>query len=151
MATVDFPSSLPTPLRSGYGLQHVSPMMRSELQSGRARQRRRYTSVPSMASVSWLLSDNHAKAFEAWFRDAILDGSEWFNCRLSTPIGLQDYECRFVDMYDGPELVGPALWRITATLELRERQLLPVGWGVLPEMVTYANVFDVAVNREWPL
>lgn len=151
MATIDFPSSLPTPLRSGYGLQHVSPMMRSELQSGRARQRRRYTSVPSMASVSWLLSDNQAMAFESWFRDAITDGADWFNCRLSTPIGLRDYECRFADMYDGPELVGPGLWRITASLELRERPLIAIGWSVVPEIVTYANVFDVAVNREWPL
>lgn len=150
MATIDFPSSLPTPLRSSYGLQHISPMMRSELQSGRARQRRRYTSVPSMASVSWLLSDNQAIAFESWFRDSVIDGAEWFNCRLSTPIGLQDYECRFAEMYNGPELVGPGLWRISASLELRERQLLPVGWGVVPDIVAYPNIFDLAVNREWP-
>lgn len=150
MATIDFPSLLPTPLRSGYGLQHVSPMMRSELQSGRARQRRRYTSVPSMASVSWLLSDDQAMAFEAWFRDATVDGTDWFNCRLSTPVGLKDYECRFVEMYNGPELVGPNLWRITATLELRERQLPPAGWGLVPSFIMGKDIFDRAMNQEWP-
>ena len=68
MAAIDFPAGLPTPLRSGYELQHVSPLMRSELESGRVRQRRRYTSVPTIVSVSWILTRQQAQVFESWFR-----------------------------------------------------------------------------------
>lgn len=152
MATIDFPAGLPRPLRNGYGLNHVSPLMRSELQSGRARQRRKYTSVPSIASVSWLLTQQEATIFESWFRYDIVDGSEWFNAVLRTPMGLQPYECRFVDMYSGPELVGITHWRFSANLEIRERQTLQDGWGTAgTEFVLLADIFDEAMNQEWPV
>jgi hypothetical protein len=152
MATIDFPEGLPKPLRSGYGVNHVSPLMRSELQSGRARQRRKYTSVPSIASVSWLFTQSQAQAFESWFRWEIVDGAEWFNATLSTPMGLQPYECRFVDMYSGPELVGINLWRFTANLEIRERQTFGEDWQeAVPDYILYSSIFDRAMNQEWPV
>ena len=149
--TIAYPAGLPLPLRSGYGLNHVSPMMRTELESGRARQRRRYTSVPSIASVSWVFTQAEAQLFEAWFRWSLSDGVEWFNAKLRTPLGLQSYECRFVEMYSGPDLVGVDRWQFGASLEIRERQTLSIGWDVLPSFVTNADIFDRAVNREWPL
>ena len=63
MAVIDFPAELPMPLRNGYDTNHVSPLMRTELQTGRARQRRRYTSVPTMASVSWIMTQQQAQLF----------------------------------------------------------------------------------------
>lgn len=150
MADIDFPAGLPKPLRQGYGLNHVSPFARTEMATGRARQRRTFTSVPSMATVTWLLDTLQAQTFEAWFRDAITDGADWFNCELKTPIGLRPYECRFADMYDGPTLVGLDHWRYGAELEIRERPILPPGWGLVPDLVQGASIIDVAVNREWP-
>ena len=151
MAAIDFPAGLPTPLRSGYELQHVSPLMRSELESGRVRQRRRYTSVPTIVSVSWILTRQQAQVFESWFRYEIEDGAGWFNCRLNTPVGLQDYECRFADMYSGPQLVARDHWQFSADIEIRERQTLPEGWGGAGAMfVQLADIFDKAMNQEWP-
>lgn len=149
--TIDYPAGLPLPLRSGYGLNHVSPMMRTELESGRARQRRRYTSVPSIASVSWIFTQAEAQLFEAWFRWTLSDGAEWFNAELRTPLGLMPYECRFVEMYSGPDLVGVDRWQIGASLEIRERQTLSSGYNLLPSFALNADIFDRAVNQEWPL
>lgn len=149
-ASIDYPAGLPVPLRSGYGLDHVSPLMRTELESGRARQRRRYTSVPSIAAVSWLMNQAQAQAFEAWFRWILQDGAEWFNARLRTPLGLQAYECRFVEMYSGPELVGVDRWRFAAELEIRERQTLTADYSLVPDLVRYQSIIDKALNREWP-
>lgn len=149
-ATIDYPAGLPLPLRSGYDLSHVSPLMRTELQSGRARQRRRYTSVPSMASVSWSFSQSEAQLFEAWFRWTLSDGAEWFNATLRTPLGLMPYECRFADMYNGPALVGIDRWQVSATIEIRERQTLSIGFDALPSMVLSPDILDRAVNQEWP-
>lgn len=150
MADIDYPVQLPLPLRNGYGLNHVSPLMRTEMQSGRARQRRKYTSVPTIASVTWTLSQPQAQVFEAWFRHDLSDGAEWFNARIRTPLGLQDYECRFADMYSGPNFAGIALWQFSAELEIRERQTLSAEWAQFPEIVAYSDLFDIALNQWWP-
>lgn len=150
MAAIDFPAGLPLPLRSGYDVNHASPLMRTELQSGRARQRRRYTSVPSLASVSWIFNQSEAQFFEAWFRWQLADGTEWFNARLRTPMGLMAYECRFADMYAGPLLVGVDRWQVQAQLELRDRPTLPPGYDIVQSLVLQSAIFDQAINREWP-
>ena len=49
----------------------VSPLIRTEMQTGRARQRRHFTATPTMASVRWRLNDSEAMLFEAWFRDVL--------------------------------------------------------------------------------
>ena len=148
---ISYPDGLPCAQREGYSLRHVSPFVRTTMESGRARQRRRFSSVPTIANVSWIFEvDTHAATFEAWFRDAINDGVEWFNMPLKTPMGLKDYVCRFADMYTGPDLIGISSWRISAQLEVWERPLMPEGWGLLPEFALGASIFDVALNREWP-
>lgn len=148
---IEYPEGLPLPLREGYAFQAVSPMVRSDLQSGRARQRRRFTSVPTMASVSWLLDDAQAQLFEAWWEDALISGTEWFECPLKTPEGIQNYAARFTDIYSGPNLTGRSHWRFTAELELRERPILAPGWGsILPDYILFSSIFDQSMNREWP-
>lgn len=148
---IEYPREyLPLPLREGYAFQAVSPMQRTEMQSGRARQRRRFTSVPTMASVAWILDDVQAQLFEAWFEDALRSGSEWFECPLKTPEGIRDYVARFTDIYAGPALVGVSHWRFTAELELRERPILAPGWGSFPGFIAGMSIIDLALNREWP-
>lgn len=148
---INYPSSLPWPVRSGYEARPVQTFLRTEMVSGRARQRRRFTSVPSETSVTWVFnSDNEAAAFEAWFRDAIKDGAEWFNCPLKTPTGEKYYVCRFTTMYTGPDLIGLCAWRVKATLELWERPLLDPGWGIVPDFVSGMDIFDIAMNKMWP-
>lgn len=150
MATIDFPVGLPMPLRNGYDTNHVSPMMRTEMQTGRARQRRRYTSVPTMASVSWIMTQQQAQLFEGFFRWTLADGAEWFNVTLSTPLGLMAYEARFAEMYNGPQLTGRDMWTFTAELEIKERQTIADGWPAFPGFVMGSDLIDQALNREWP-
>jgi hypothetical protein len=149
-----YPSQLPLPMQDGYALQHQSPFTRTEMQSGRARQRRTFTSVPSSASVTWFFtSDVQCQLFEGWFRDDLgaKDGENWFDMPLQTPLGVYQYQCRFVDMYQGPSLAAFNKWQITASLEIRERPILPVDYATLmPEYVLLSDIFDIAMNQEWP-
>lgn len=147
---ITWPAGLPCALREGHSTQHVSPFIRTGMASGRSRQRRRFSSVPSMQQFQWLFNESECAAFEAWFRDAINDGVAWFNMDSRTPVGKVPLVCRFTDMYQGPELVGRDSWRISATLEIWERPLLPPGWGLLPEYVLGSGIFDVAMNSKWP-
>lgn len=149
---IQYPKSLPLGLHSGRSYQLVSPLQRSDLDSGRARQRRRFTNVPEGASVSWLFSSAQARAFIVWWREQLVDGSQWFEMPLDHPsLGLTEYTCRFTDVYKGPARVGPDHWSITAELELRERAIMPAEWGEFPDFVAESGLFDVAMNREWPL
>lgn len=151
-SSISYPQDyLPIPLQEGFGMKPVSPLLRTELTTGRARQRRLYTSTPTQATVAWLLTDTEAQLFEAWYRDAIMDGAYWFNMPLRSPLGnTDDYVCRFVDIYEGPTIEGGNYWRFTATLELWERPILPPGWGEFPDYIINSSIIDIALNREWP-
>jgi len=149
---VKYPENLPRGLYAGRAYQLVNPLQRSELDSGRARQRRRFANVPEGAQISWLFNDAQAAAFIAWWRDITVDGSLWFDCPLDHPgRGYTDYTCRFTGPYTGPSRVGPELWSISAELELRERAAPDLGYGEFPDFLIYASLFDIAVNSKLPL
>lgn len=143
---------LPLPLMDGYGFKHVSPLLRTEMTSGRARQRRRYLSTPTNNTVKWIFTDDiQARIFEGWFRDTLGDGVNWFMMELQTPRGLEFYKCRFTEIYEGPTLLPPKYWQCSATLELWERPLVAPGWGRYPELLSGSDLLDLAMNKEWPV
>lgn len=148
--TIYYPKGLPRGRHSGRSYQLVSPLLRSDLVSGRAIQRRRFTSVPQGSRINWLFNDLQGQAFEAWWRDQLKDGAQWFECPLDTPMGYMDYTCRFTDVYSGPDRVGPNLWQYSAELELRERAVPPVGEGEFPDDILYSELLDLTINIEWP-
>ncbi|HAT3749166.1 TPA: hypothetical protein I8622_002142 [Klebsiella oxytoca] len=148
---LNYPSdALPCPLKENFGLKPVSPLKRTQMVTGRTRQRRAYTSVPTETDIAWIFTDAQGQAFEAWYRDVISDGAAWFNMPLLTPVGQRDYVCRFKDIYEGPTPEGGMFWRYTATLELWERPLVPPPWGNYPEWIAGSSLLDIALNREWP-
>ena len=147
---IDWPAGLPCALREGHSTQHGQPFRRTQLDSGRVRQRRRFSSVPSTQRFSWFFSEVQCPAFEAWFRDAISDGAAWFNMESRTPLGKVNLVCRFAEMYSGPDLVGVDSWQVSASLEIWERPLMPPGWGLMPEYLLGADIFDIAMNDRWP-
>lgn len=161
MALARWPEGLPMPLMANQRTKHVSPLLTSTLTTGRTRQRRRFKSVPSRKSVQFLMNAAQAQLFEAWFaadhdeadpqRGGITDGADWFLCRLRTPLGIRDYECKFVGMYEGPNENGFLLCGFSATLELKERPILPPGYVEFPEFVLGSSIIDIALNDKAPL
>jgi hypothetical protein len=150
--SINYPDKyLPIPLQDGFGYKPVSPMLRTQLTSGRARQRRLYTSTPTQADVSWLFNEGQSQLFEAWYRETISDGAAWFNMKIRAPTGIYDRVCRFTDIYEGPTLTGGKYWQYSATLELWERPLVMPGYAdAAPGFVVQQDIFDLAMNREWP-
>ncbi|KAB0504692.1 hypothetical protein [Pseudomonas moorei] len=117
------PDGIPLPLRDGYGFKPTSPIVRSPFVSGRARNRRRYRSVPTEVSVSWLCNAEQARLFEGWCKWGI-GWADWFMCPIKSPLGLMQSQAQFTDIYDGPTLVGVNLWRYTAVLSLFEMPII---------------------------
>ena len=150
MSLPEYPEGLPRGNLAGYRLEHGDTFVRTQLASGRARQRRRFTSVPTEVRIEWLFSDGEFALFEGWFKHQITDGADWFTGPLKTSTGIQDYEQRFASMYTARAL-GGRHWRVDATLEIRERQTVPADWVLTaPLYIQHASIFDRAINREWP-
>jgi len=113
---MDYPVQLPCPLRSGYSITPENNIIRTQMVTGRARQRVAYTSIPSYVDLSFIFNVQEAKTFESW---AKFIGGDWFNIRLKTPTGYAAHECRFMEVPQGPTLDGGNLWRYKAKAETR--------------------------------
>jgi hypothetical protein len=150
VALPKYPVGLPLGLQSGRSYRTTSNVKRSPLATGRAKQRRLYTDVPTYGKISWLLNDEETQLFEGWCRDAIKDCVDWFEMPLRTPLGLGGHTVRFTDGYDGPDDAGPSLWRISAELEFLKRPLIPIGEWQFPEEILKSALFDITMNRTWP-
>jgi len=151
MTLAVWPEQLPLPEQSGYAIQHVSPLQRTEMVSGRARQRRTYTSVPSMVAVQFFCTEFQAQLFELFFRFGITDGADWFMCTLKTPLGIMPYECRFNGIYEGPTLTTFNKWTFSGTLEIRERQTLTGDEIFDIQVIIGSDIFDITMKQKWSI
>lgn len=148
---IEYPSELPLPLQNGYEVQTpVDPMLRTTMESGRARQRLNFESAPETVSFTWNFDTNQAAFFRGWYARNLNYGVEWFNMPLQLPEGFRNFECRFTGKPDGPRLVQITRWELSATLELREPSLIQPGWEDFPQFWFMMKIIDMAVNREWP-
>lgn len=146
---IDYPSSLPHPQKSGLTYSPVNNIERTNFASGRSRQRTSFLSVPETAPVTWVLTDGEANLFRYWALRVATH--EWFNIALRSSMGLQSVQARFTQTYSGPTRWGNKHWSFTATLEIKEINLIPDEWyEYAPLFVQYASIIDMAINREWP-
>lgn len=150
MAIPSYPEGLPCPLRENYGFTPVNNIRRTPMDSGRARQRIEFPNAPATVSLQWVMTDLQARFFEAWAAQVV--GAGWFTMTLLSPMGFTQEEVRFTEVPVGGELTGKFLWRYRVTAELRKRPMYPHGWiGLLPSFILNPEIFDYAMNREWPL
>ena len=150
MAIPVYPEGLPCPLRENYAFTPVNNIRRTQMDSGRARQRIEFRNVPALVQLQWVMTDVQARLFEAWAAQVV--GAGWFMMTLLTPLGFDEQEVRFTETPVGGELTGKFLWGYRVVCEVRNRPLLPPGWvDLLPDYILDADIFDYAMNREWPL
>lgn len=115
MAT--FPIELPAPLLSGYTVAPAQAFMRSEVETGPARQRQRYSATPAKINCKWIFTAEHMLIFRAFFSDDINKGARWFDIYLNIGAGYAQYQARFSTQYQA-NLLKSDLWEISASLEV---------------------------------
>jgi len=120
---VSWPTTLPLPTVQGYGIRPGEAILRTEMEAGPARQRKRFTQVPSRIGVRWLMRREQFALFEAWYRWQAKEGGEWFEIPLLGGLGLVAHETRFTRQFEA-RLVGGVLWEVASELEVRERPTL---------------------------
>lgn len=150
MITTDitYPAELPIPLRDGYSPGYTNNIRRTQMASGRSRNRRVFETVNGSITAKIQCTDTQALLFESFYN---LAGANWFNMPLRLPGSVvRNYVVRFSGIFGGPNLVAN-LWQYTCSLELYERESLSGNWAqYAPQMVTGADVLDVAVNEKLP-
>lgn len=145
-----YPAGLPHPLREGYGFRPENNILRTPMQSGRARQRVTFTSVPDYASWTFhMRTQGEAQLFTSWRK---LVGASWFTIEFTSPEGLLEQEARFMESPTGPYRSGVSFWTFEANVEVRDRFTLGPEWAeVMPDAVLDSGILDFIPNREWPL
>jgi len=147
--------TLPLPTVEGYGIQPGDAILRTEMEAGPARQRRRFTQVPSRVSVRWIMRRDQFALFEAWYRWQAKEGGAWFEIELLGGLGLLTQEARFTRQFQA-QLLGGTLWEIRSELEIRERPVLDEGLLnlLLSEdaqgIITVSNSLYVLVHQTLP-
>lgn len=131
----DWPTYLPAPLRNGFEINPEDPILRTQMDAGPDRVRRRFTAIPSRLPVSWKFTEAQLALFEAWHKLSMLDGSAWFTVNLPNGLGVSALDARFTKPPKKALLSGKN-WNVSAELEVRE---LPV--------MTQAY-FDVALSYD---
>ena len=120
---INWPDKLPLPTIEDYAIQPGDAIVRTDMEAGSARQRRRFTSIPSRVQVRWLMSQIQFALFEAWYRWEAKEGGAWFEVTLLNGVGLTPQQARFTQPFQA-QLITGTLWEIRTELEIRERRVL---------------------------
>lgn len=120
-----WPATLPSPHVQGYSISPGDQTVRSDMEVGLARVRRRTSARNDQISLSWVMSDTQIATFRAWFdgtgTNDLFGGSVWFN-GLYLPEGdggLSAPDCRFVGPFTATPISGVILWSVSAKIEVR--------------------------------
>lgn len=124
MTTPLFPAKLPPPSVEGYGLEPETAFIRTDMEGGTARQRRRYTAAPTRVPVQWNFTFAEFALFEYWYENTIQSGAAWFELGLANGSLFNVQEARFTQAWRARADKSALYWEVSATLEVRQRPLL---------------------------
>lgn len=118
----DFPSALPDPQSDGYEVAPVDQTIRTQMEVGAPRSRRRTAADNDQVSVSWLFTESEMSTFRAWFTNGTTGaagGASWFNVTLWLGNGSSEaVEARFLGGYKFKRK-GASMWFVVAQIEVR--------------------------------
>lgn len=141
-----WPSLLPRPQITGYGLNPADQTVRTDMEVGTARSRRRTASRNDQITVNWLFTDAQMAVFRAFFDGDADGGSAWFSVDLAFgDAGLRNREARFIGPWQATP-TGGLNWDVTAKLETRGGELTADQLkGVVMGLVSLSGVYPSLV------
>ncbi|WP_194442354.1 hypothetical protein [Pseudoalteromonas simplex] len=145
---VRYPKDLKLPLVSTHRLSQNPNLLRTEMASGRARQRKRFQSVPTAMAATWKLKDEQAVILEGFVKHGINDAVNWFVMPIRTPQGLIDHDVRFKQSPLESCSFNGGFWSYSANIEIKERQIVSEEGMIklLIEPVTYEDYINSISN-----
>ncbi len=121
---VKYPKDLKLPLVSSHRLSQNSNLLRTDMASGRARQRKRFQSVPTTMGATWKLNKYQAQILEGFVTHGVNDAVNWFLMPIRTPQGLIEHEVRFINSPLESCTYNGGFWNYSANIEIKQRQVV---------------------------
>jgi hypothetical protein len=121
---VKYPKDLKLPLVSSHRLSQNSNLLRTDMASGRARQRKRFQSVPTTMGATWKLNKYQAQILEGFVTHGVNDAVNWFLMPVRTPQGLIEHEVRFINSPLESCTYNGGFWNYSANIEIKQRQVV---------------------------
>lgn len=118
-----WPDQLPLPQLDDYQLSPQAAFVRTDMDAGPARQRRRFTAAPTEIAQRFVLTTAQLGLFEAWYEHRVASGASWFDAPLRNGRGLNTVECRFTEPWQTKPLSN-GLHEVTCRWETRARPVM---------------------------
>lgn len=155
-----FPVDFPAPNTSL--LVNGSPnSVRTQMDSGLVRQRRRFTVEQVQVRVQWTMGDTELAVFVAWHKFKIGLGNDWFIMNLPLGGEVQPHVVRFLDGKFDHQYVPVSYWDVSAILEIQERVTydedtlafyLDLGFtpGAIANLYAFTDEFHIFLHDTYP-
>lgn len=119
MAT--WPSTLPDPLMTGYELQATDPTIRTDMDAGSARVRRRNTATPDHVSLRFMLTEAQMAIFRAFWESDFMSGAAWVYMPIKDgrTASVSSKECRPVSGAFKSLMASATHWAVEFQVEVR--------------------------------
>lgn len=116
-----WPTDFPTPVRSGYSLETTSGVVRTEMEGGAARVRRRSTANPDNITLKYLLSATQMATFRTLWETEFMGGSAWVVLPILTgrTANLESKACRPADGSFRAVPISASQWSVELKVEVR--------------------------------
>ena len=117
----NWPTSLGNPQFSGYELETVDQTVRTDMDGGAARVRRRSTATPDHTSLRFIFDQAQMATFRDFWESDFMYGAAWVNMPVKTGrvSGLSVKECRPLKGTFKAVLVSDKLWSVDFQVEVR--------------------------------
>lgn len=117
-----WPSFLPNP-DNDLTAETSTASIRTKMDSGRTRVRRRFTTDYNTFRAGWTLNDVEYAVFKALFYYELKSGTEWFTINLPIGDNLTPCVARFSSIGYNARHVPAMHWKVTAELELQDNPI----------------------------
>lgn len=114
-----WPSTLPRPLLEGYSTTPGNEIVRTDMESGEARTRRRSVSAPDSIKLSWLLDATQMSQFRAYWDAELAGGAAWCDMSIDVGNGIEQKAVRVIGQYTALK-VSAAYWKVSCEAEVRK-------------------------------
>lgn len=118
MAATDWPVSFPPPVLASYREQPQSQMIRTEMDAGPAKVRRRFTAKVTRLPLEWHLTSAQVSTLDSYYDNDLKGGSLPITAFTHPRTGVALNHVRFVEPYEVSASDKRGFLKVTGTLEV---------------------------------
>lgn len=139
-----WPKTLPLPLLSDYGIEDESMVLRTEMDDGLARQRRKSAARPSAIPVKLKFDSEQHAVFDSFLENECEGTAGWFLIKLLIPgFGVSEQVSRIKPGYKS-KANGFNKWIVSGTIEIKKQPVIDASLLALLSEYRYDDLLNAS-------